>query len=180
MRSTSSWLEEGLAGLYASELNCTYANCIQMCGSGTIGKPRPQPVCPSHRSWRGQPQQPMVGYLSPVLIHEQAKLTAKRVYRPGIYPKNMKLDSKTATFYESEPSEWLGGRKAVVPCAHILGGGSSINFMVSVLVTPSIENYPSMPGSTKNDTDVHPCLGLRLRRFSSQRLGHEVVDSFDA
>ena len=53
-------------------------------------------------------------------------------FRPGIYPKNMKLDSKTATFYESRPSEWLGGRKAIVPCAHILGGGSSINFMVGI------------------------------------------------
>src|SRR5277367_6013871 len=45
-------------------------------------------------------------------------------------PRNMKLDSKTASFYYSRPSEWLGGRKAVVPCAHILGGGSSINFMM--------------------------------------------------
>ncbi|GAB7350973.1 hypothetical protein MBLNU459_g1470t1 [Dothideomycetes sp. NU459] len=52
------------------------------------------------------------------------------VYRPGIYPKNMKLDSKTASFYYSRPSEWLGGRRAIVPCAHILGGGSSINFMM--------------------------------------------------
>jgi hypothetical protein len=52
------------------------------------------------------------------------------VYRPGIYPRNMKLDSKTASFYYSRPSEWLDGRRAVVPCAHILGGGSSINFMV--------------------------------------------------
>ena len=52
------------------------------------------------------------------------------VYRPGIYPKNMKLDSKTATFYYSRPSEWLGGRRAVVPVAHVLGGGSSINFMM--------------------------------------------------
>lgn len=42
----------------------------------------------------------------------------------------MKLDSKTATFYYSRPSEWLDGRRAVVPCAHILGGGSSINFMM--------------------------------------------------
>lgn len=52
------------------------------------------------------------------------------VFRPGIYPRNMKLDSKTASFYESRSSEWLAGRKAVVPCAHILGGGSSINFMM--------------------------------------------------
>ncbi|KIH93555.1 hypothetical protein SPBR_09188 [Sporothrix brasiliensis 5110] len=36
----------------------------------------------------------------------------------------------TASFYESRPSKWLAGRKAVVPCAHILGGGSSINLMM--------------------------------------------------
>ncbi|KAK2763836.1 Alternative oxidase, mitochondrial precursor [Arachnomyces sp. PD_36] len=52
------------------------------------------------------------------------------VYRPGIYPRNMKLDSKTASFYYSRPSEWLDGRRAIVPCAHILGGGSSVNFMM--------------------------------------------------
>ncbi|QKX55451.1 uncharacterized protein TRUGW13939_02544 [Talaromyces rugulosus] len=52
------------------------------------------------------------------------------VYRPGIYPRNMKLDSKTASFYHSRPSESLDGRRAIVPCAHILGGGSSINFMM--------------------------------------------------
>jgi len=42
----------------------------------------------------------------------------------------MKLDSKTASFYHSRPSEHLDGRQAIVPCANILGGGSSINFMV--------------------------------------------------
>ncbi|KAF2759887.1 alcohol oxidase p68 [Pseudovirgaria hyperparasitica] len=42
----------------------------------------------------------------------------------------MKLDSKTASFYYSRPSEWLNGRRAIVPAAHILGGGSSINFMM--------------------------------------------------
>ncbi|KAL2014017.1 hypothetical protein VTN00DRAFT_1542 [Thermoascus crustaceus] len=52
------------------------------------------------------------------------------VYRPGIYPRNMKLDSKTASFYYSRPSQWLDGRRAIVPTAHVLGGGSSINFMM--------------------------------------------------
>lgn len=60
----------------------------------------------------------------------ESNLNNPWVFRPGIYPRNMKLDSKTATFYYSRPSEWLGGRRAVVPCAHILGGGSSINFMM--------------------------------------------------
>ncbi|KAK4647033.1 Alternative oxidase, mitochondrial precursor [Podospora pseudocomata] len=52
------------------------------------------------------------------------------VFRPGIFPRNMKLDSKTATFYESNPSPSLSGRGAIVPAANILGGGSSINFMM--------------------------------------------------
>ena len=60
----------------------------------------------------------------------ESNLNNQWVYRPGIYPRNMKLDSKTATFYYSRPSEWLSGRRAIVPCANILGGGSSINFMV--------------------------------------------------
>lgn len=61
----------------------------------------------------------------------ESNLNNPWVFRPGIFPRNMKLDSKTATFYESKPSKWLGGRGAIVPAAHILGGGSSINFMVS-------------------------------------------------
>ncbi|KAI9686789.1 MAG: Alternative oxidase, mitochondrial precursor [Bathelium mastoideum] len=60
----------------------------------------------------------------------ESNLNNQWVYRPGIYPRNMKLDSKTASFYYSRPSEWLAGRRAVVPCAHVLGGGSSINFMM--------------------------------------------------
>ncbi|KAF2147253.1 GMC oxidoreductase [Aplosporella prunicola CBS 121167] len=60
----------------------------------------------------------------------ESNLNNPWVYRPGIYPRNMKLDSKTASFYYSRPSEWLAGRRAVVPCAHVLGGGSSINFMM--------------------------------------------------
>jgi alcohol oxidase len=60
----------------------------------------------------------------------ESNLNNPWVFRPGIYPRNMKLDSKTASFYYSRPSEWLSGRRAVVPVAHILGGGSSINFMM--------------------------------------------------
>lgn len=80
-------------------------------------------------------QQPRLANLDrnlKVLLIEagESNLNNPMVFRPGIYPRNMKLDSKTATFYESRPSKWLSGRKAVVPCANILGGGSSINFMM--------------------------------------------------
>ncbi len=63
----------------------------------------------------------------------ESNLNNPWVFRPGVYPRNMKIDSKTASFYESRPSKWLAGRKAVVPCAHILGGGSSINFLVRII-----------------------------------------------
>ncbi|KAK0716059.1 GMC oxidoreductase-domain-containing protein [Lasiosphaeris hirsuta] len=60
----------------------------------------------------------------------ESNLNNPNVFRPGVYPRNMKLDSKTASFYESKPSKHLNGRGAIVPAAHILGGGSSINFMM--------------------------------------------------
>ncbi|KAJ5292164.1 alternative oxidase mitochondrial precursor [Penicillium angulare] len=69
--------------------------------------------------------------LSVLLIEAgESNLNNPWVYRPGIYPNNMKLDSKTASFYHSRPSKHLDGRQAIVPCANILGGGSSINFMM--------------------------------------------------
>ncbi|OJT04406.1 Alcohol oxidase 1 [Trametes pubescens] len=55
------------------------------------------------------------------------------VYRPGIYVRNMQRDgvNDKATFYEdSMQSSHLRGRRSIVPCANILGGGSSINFQM--------------------------------------------------
>ncbi|KAI5121521.1 hypothetical protein M0805_002582 [Coniferiporia weirii] len=51
------------------------------------------------------------------------------VYRPGIYVKNMQRDgiNDKATFYtDSLDSPYLRGRKSIVPCANILGGGSRL------------------------------------------------------
>lgn len=56
------------------------------------------------------------------------------VYRPGIYVKNMQriadLNDKATFYVDSESSEFLRGRRSIVPCANILGGGSSINFQM--------------------------------------------------
>jgi alcohol oxidase len=80
----------------------------------------------------------------------ESNLNNPWVYRPGIYPRNMKLDSKTASFYYSRPSEWLDGRRAVVPCAHILGGGSSINFMMYTRASASdYDDFQAKGWSTK-------------------------------
>ncbi|KAI0033192.1 alcohol oxidase [Vararia minispora EC-137] len=55
------------------------------------------------------------------------------VYRPGIYVRNMQRDgiNEKATFYvDSLASPFMRGRQSIVPCANILGGGSSINFQM--------------------------------------------------
>ncbi|EPS99789.1 hypothetical protein FOMPIDRAFT_1030775 [Fomitopsis schrenkii] len=55
------------------------------------------------------------------------------VYRPGIYVRNMQNDgvNDKATFYtDSMQSPFMRGRRSIVPCANILGGGSSINFQM--------------------------------------------------
>ncbi|KZT56112.1 GMC oxidoreductase [Calocera cornea HHB12733] len=55
------------------------------------------------------------------------------VYRPGIYVRNMQQNgiNDKATFYvDTMESSHMHGRKAIVPCANILGGGSSINFQM--------------------------------------------------
>ncbi|KAK2781572.1 Alternative oxidase, mitochondrial precursor [Onygenales sp. PD_12] len=96
------------------------------------------------------------------------------VYRPGIYPRNMKLDSKTASFYYSRPSEWLDGRRAIVPCAHILGGGSSINFMMYTRASASdYDDFKAkgwttkelLPLMRKHETYQRACNNRELHGF---------------
>lgn len=82
------------------------------------------------------------------------------VYRPGIYPRNMKLDSKTATFYYSRPSEWLDGRRAVVPCAHILGGTNALESTDRTL-TRRRRQLDQLH-------DVHSCICFRLVSIATE------------
>lgn len=97
----------------------------------------------------------------------ESNLNNPWVYRPGIYPRNMKLDSKTATFYESRPSKWLSGRRAVVPVAHILGGGSSINFMMYTRASASdYDDFQAKGWSTKE------LLPLMKKHETYQRPSH--------
>ncbi|KAA8917356.1 hypothetical protein TRICI_000495 [Trichomonascus ciferrii] len=96
------------------------------------------------------------------------------VYRPGIYPVNMKLDSRTASFYRSKPSKHLNGRSAIVPQAHVLGGGSSINFMMYTRASASdyddwqAEGWKTkdlLPLMKKHETYQRPCNNPDLHGF---------------
>ncbi|TFK61283.1 alcohol oxidase [Pluteus cervinus] len=76
------------------------------------------------------------------------------VYRPGIYVRNMQQNgiNDKATFYvDSEPSEHLRGRRSIVPCANILGGGSSINFQMYTRASASDWDDFKTPGWTAKD-----------------------------
>jgi alcohol oxidase len=52
------------------------------------------------------------------------------VVNPAFYLAHLAPGSQTALFYEANSEPALNGRKAIVPCGGILGGGSSINFMM--------------------------------------------------
>ncbi|KAI1735280.1 GMC oxidoreductase-domain-containing protein [Xylaria scruposa] len=101
----------------------------------------------------------------------ESNLNNPWVFRPGVYPRNMKIDSKTASFYESRPSKWLAGRKAVVPCAHVLGGGSSINFLMYTRASASdYDDFQAKGWTTKE------LLPLMKKHETYQRACHNNRD----
>ncbi|KAI1111186.1 GMC oxidoreductase [Nemania sp. NC0429] len=52
------------------------------------------------------------------------------VVTPAMFLSHLAPGSKTALFYQANKSNALAGREAIVPSGGILGGGSSINFMM--------------------------------------------------
>jgi alcohol oxidase len=76
------------------------------------------------------------------------------VYRPGIFVRNMQRDgiNDKATFYtDTMASSYMRGRKSIVPCANILGGGSSINFQMYTRASASDWDDFKTPGWTAKD-----------------------------
>jgi len=76
------------------------------------------------------------------------------VYRPGIFVKNMQRDgvNDKAKFYtDTMQSSHLRGRQSIVPCANILGGGSSINFQMYTRASASDWDDFKTPGWTAKD-----------------------------
>lgn len=52
------------------------------------------------------------------------------VVNPAFFLQHLLPTSKTAIFYKGNKSERLAGREPIVPSGGMLGGGSSINFMM--------------------------------------------------
>ena len=52
------------------------------------------------------------------------------VTNPAVFLSHLAPGSKSAIFYQGKRSDKLSGRAPIVPAGGILGGGSSINFMM--------------------------------------------------
>ncbi|KAB5593139.1 Alcohol oxidase [Ceratobasidium theobromae] len=75
------------------------------------------------------------------------------VSTPAVYPRNMRLleSDKAHFYYDTNKSSYLRGRKTIVPCAKILGGGSSINFQMYTRASASDWNDFKTEGWTYQD-----------------------------
>lgn len=67
-----------------------------------------------------------------ILVVEQGpnNLNDSTIVTPAVYLSHLQPTSKKTIFYKSNREEALNGREAVVPAGGVLGGGSSINFMM--------------------------------------------------
>jgi alcohol oxidase len=93
------------------------------------------------------------------------------VVNPAVFLSHLAPGSTSASFYKSKPSEHLDGREAVVQAGKILGGGSSINFMIYTRAQEVDYNSWKTPGWTQQD--LLPLL-RKLETF------HPDYEGFDA
>ena len=73
--------------------------------------------------------------LTVLLIERGANNEGKdSVHQPILMPLNLVPDTKTALFYQGKKADAVNGRAITVQAGGVLGGGSSINFMLYDLV----------------------------------------------
>ena len=70
---------------------------------------------------------------------------------PAYFAHNLKPDSKKAHLYVSKPSSHVAGRSNIVSTGGVLGGGSSINFMMYTRASASDYDDWNTEGWTFND-----------------------------
>ncbi|KAI1503991.1 GMC oxidoreductase-domain-containing protein [Biscogniauxia marginata] len=73
------------------------------------------------------------------------------IVTPAMCAKHLSPDSKTTMFYKAVRSQYLADRESIVPAGEVLGGGSSINFMM--YTRAQREDYDSWktPGWTTDE-----------------------------
>ncbi|KAI0401468.1 GMC oxidoreductase [Xylaria palmicola] len=78
------------------------------------------------------------------------------IVTPALYLTHLAPGSKTALFYKARKSDKLAGREVIVPCGGILGGGSSINFMMYTRAQHDDFDSWKTPGWTADE--IYPFL----------------------
>ncbi|KAK4055961.1 hypothetical protein OIO90_002954 [Microbotryomycetes sp. JL221] len=71
--------------------------------------------------------------------------------QPGLYIANLAPTSTTANFWVSKESESVNGRSVIVPSGHLIGGGSSINFLMYTRASKSDYDDWNTEGWTGDD-----------------------------
>lgn len=91
-----------------------------------------------------------------ILIVEQGvnNHNVPAVVRPAMYLSHLAPTSTTAKFYAGRTSEHLAGRSPIVPVGNILGGGSSINFMMYTRASRSYVKRFRLIQSPKSLIDI--------------------------
>jgi alcohol oxidase len=72
--------------------------------------------------------------------------------QPARYLSHLQPNSETMTFNVARPSESVAGRAVVVPSAHCVGGGSSVNCM-----STSLDRRIVLGMNIFSSHDVHSC-----------------------
>ncbi|KAK5656755.1 hypothetical protein OQA88_4303 [Cercophora sp. LCS_1] len=83
-----------------------------------------------------------------ILLIEQGRnnYDLPSVIHPALFAQNLVPATGTALFYQANKAKELNGRKPIVPSGGILGGGSSINFMLYTRGQRSDYDAWNMPG----------------------------------
>ncbi|KAJ8127167.1 hypothetical protein O1611_g6470 [Lasiodiplodia mahajangana] len=93
---------------------------------------------------------------------------------PGMFPIHLAADSKTAIFHTAKKSDYLAGREVIVPCGGMLGGGSSINFMMYTRAQRDDFDSWKTPGWTGED--LYPFLKKLETYHDSKDAEHHGFD----
>ena len=60
----------------------------------------------------------------------QDNYNVTNVVHPALFMEHLAPTSKSMIFYQANKADQLAGRSPIVPTGGILGGGSSVNFMM--------------------------------------------------
>ncbi|KAF2100503.1 alcohol oxidase-like protein [Rhizodiscina lignyota] len=88
-----------------------------------------------------------------ILVIEQGMTNegVPEVIHPALYPRNLRPDSKNTLFWKGNKAPQLADREPIVPSGGILGGGSSINWMVYTRAQRSDFDSWKQPGWSANE-----------------------------